>query len=130
MLHLLTAALSGNPKAFPWKLDMETAFADAKAALVASVPLAHPLPGAVLTLAADASNTHGEAVLKQQVGKHWQLLRFFSKKLFKTEVNYSTFDQELLAVVLGIKYFRLRLECCPFQLWMNHKPLIFALNRI
>ncbi len=27
-----------------------------------------------------------------QVGQHWQLLGFFSKKLSKTEVNYSTFD--------------------------------------
>ncbi len=47
-LRPLTAALSGNPKVLPWKSDMETAFAAAKAALVAAVPLAHPLPGAVL----------------------------------------------------------------------------------
>jgi hypothetical protein len=48
MIHPVTAALSGNPKALPWKTDMETAFPAAKAALVAAVPLAHPLPGAVL----------------------------------------------------------------------------------
>jgi hypothetical protein len=79
-LHPLTAALSGNPKTLPWTPDMETAFAGAKAALVAAVPLAHPLPGAVLALATDASDTHVGAVLQQQVGQHWQPLGFFSKK--------------------------------------------------
>jgi hypothetical protein len=50
-IRWLTAALSGNPKTLPWTTDMETAFAAAKAALVAAVLLAHPLPGAVLALA-------------------------------------------------------------------------------
>ncbi len=92
-LRPLTAALSGNPKTLPWTTDMETAFAAAKAALVAAVPLAHPLPGAVLALVTDASDTHVGAVLLQQVGQHWQPLGFFSKKLSKSEVNYSTFHQ-------------------------------------
>ncbi len=42
---------------------MEIAFAAAKAALVAAVPLTHPLPGAALALATDASDTHVGAVL-------------------------------------------------------------------
>jgi transposase InsO family protein len=109
---------------------METAFAAAKEALVAAVPLSHPLPGAVLALAADASDTHVGAVLQQQVGQHWQPLGFFSKKLSKSEVNYSTFDRELLAAVSGIKHFRSRLEGRPFELWTDHKPLIFALHRV
>ncbi len=67
---------------------METAFAASKVALVAAVPLAHPLPGAVLALATDASDTHVRAVLQQHVGQHWKPLGFFSKKLSKSEVNY------------------------------------------
>ncbi len=55
---------------------------------------------------------------------------FFSKKLSKSEVNYSTFDRELLAAVAGIKHFRTRLEGRPFELWTDHKPLIFALHRV
>jgi hypothetical protein len=96
MLSRLTAALSGNPKALPWKPEMETAFAAANAALVATVPLAHTLPRAVLVLVTDASDTHVGAVLQQQVGHHWQPLGFFSKKVSKTEVNYLTFDREVL----------------------------------
>jgi hypothetical protein len=130
MLRPLTASLSGNPKTLTWTPDMENAFAAAKEALVAAVPLAHPLPGAVLALAADASDTHIGAVLQQQVGQHWQPLGFFSNKLSKSEVNYSTFDRELLSAVSDIKHFRSRLEGCPFQLWTDHKPLIFALHRV
>jgi hypothetical protein len=66
MLRPLTAALSGNPKALPWKPDMETAFAAVKAAFVAAVPLAHPLLGAVFALATDASDTHVRAVLSNK----------------------------------------------------------------
>jgi hypothetical protein len=83
-LRPLTAALSGNPKVLSWQSAMETAFTAAKAALDTAVPLAHPLPRAILTLATDASDTHVGAVLQQQVGQHWQPLGFFSKKLSKT----------------------------------------------
>jgi hypothetical protein len=126
-LRPLTAALSGNSKVLPWTPDMETAFAAAKAALVAAVPLGHPLSGAVLALATDASDTHVRGVLQQQVGQHWQPLGFFSymscsKKLSKTKVNYSTFNRELLAAVSGVKHFRSRLEGRPIQLWTDHKP--------
>jgi hypothetical protein len=93
-----------------------TTFAANKAALIAAVPLAHPLPEAVLALATDAADTHVGVVLQQQVGHHWKPLGFFSKKLSKTELNYSTFDRELLAAVSGIKHLRSRLEGHPFQL--------------
>jgi hypothetical protein len=92
----LTAALSGNPNVLSWNPDMETAFAAAKAALVAEVPLAHPLLGAVLALA--TATTAGRPALAAARG-------FFSKKLSKTEVNYSTFDRELLDAVSDIKHF-------------------------
>ena len=63
----LTTALSGNPKTLPWTPEMETAFATAKEALVAAVPLSHPLPGAVLALAADASDTHVGALATSRI---------------------------------------------------------------
>jgi hypothetical protein len=85
---------------------METAFTAAKVALIAAVPLSHPLLGAVLAMAKNASDTHVRAVIQQQVGQHLQPLGFFSKKLSKTEVNYSTLDRELLVAVSGIKHFR------------------------
>ncbi len=64
MLRPLTAALSGNPKVLPQRPDMETAFAASKAALVAAVPLSLPLPGAVLALATDTSDTYVGSVVE------------------------------------------------------------------
>jgi hypothetical protein len=87
------------------------------------VPLAHPLLGEVLSPATDASDTHIGAVLQQQVGQHWQPLGFYSKKLTKTNVNYSMFDRKLLTAVSGNKHFRSRLEGRPFQLLTDHKLL-------
>ena len=62
-LEPLTTALAGNPKSLNWTTALAAAFSAAKAALVAAVPLAHPLPGAVLALATDASDTHVGGVL-------------------------------------------------------------------
>ncbi len=95
-----------------WLPTMSAAFA----AKTSALPLAHSLPGAVLFLATDTSDTHVGAVLQQQVGQHWLPLGFYSKKLSKTEVNYSTFDRELLASISSIKHFRSRLEGRLFQL--------------
>jgi hypothetical protein len=64
MLRPLTAVLSGNPKVLPRWPDMETAFTASNAALVIAVPLSHPLPGAVLALATDASDTHVGSVVE------------------------------------------------------------------
>jgi RNase H-like domain found in reverse transcriptase len=41
------------------------------------------------------SDYHVGGVLQQQVGKTWQLLAFFSKKLTATQQRYSTFDRKL-----------------------------------
>jgi hypothetical protein len=46
---------------------MDTAFASAKAALIAMVPLAQPLTGAILSLATDAYDSHIWAVLKPRL---------------------------------------------------------------
>jgi cytoskeleton-associated protein 5 len=129
-LQLLTAALAGNPKSLTWLPCMSAAFTAPKAALVAAVPLAHPRPDACLSLATDASDTHVGAFLQQQVGQYWQPLGFFSKNLSKTEVNYSTFDRELLAAISGIKHFRSQLKGRQFQLWTDHKPLLCALTSV
>ena len=54
----LTTALAGNPRKLSWSPTMVSAFQQAKAALAAAVPLSHGNPGAVLSLATDASDTH------------------------------------------------------------------------
>jgi hypothetical protein len=130
VLKPLTDLLRGAPKKFLWSSDADAAFTKAKATLVAAVPLSHPAPGAVLSLVEDASDTHVGGVLQQLQGCSWQPLAFFSKKLSPTQVRYSTFDRELLAVFSAVRHFRFLLEGCRFRLLTDHKPLVAAMSRV
>ena len=129
-LQPLTDLLKGSPKVLVWSPAAEAAFVAAKASLVAAVPLCHPAPNAVLSLAVDASDSHVGGVLQQQVGRGWQPLAFFSKKLSTAEAKYSTFDRELLAAFSTIRHFRFLLEGRQFQLLTDHKPLVAAMTRV
>ncbi len=92
-LQPLTDLLKGSPKVLLWSPAADAAFVAAKAALVAAVPLCHPTPHAVLSLAVDASDSHVGGVLQQKCEKGWQPLAFNSNKLSPAEVKYSTFDR-------------------------------------
>jgi cleavage and polyadenylation specificity factor subunit 1 len=90
----------------------------------------HPLPGAVISLATDASDTHIGAVLQQLSAGSWRPLAFFSRKLSSTESKYSTFDRELLAVFAAVRHFRFILEGRPFRILTDHLPLTLAMRRV
>jgi cleavage and polyadenylation specificity factor subunit 1 len=122
--------LKGLPKVLLWSPTADAAFVAAKAALVAAVPLCHPAPHAVLSLAVDASDSHVGGVLQQRCEKGWQPLAFYSKKLSQTEVKYSTFDRELLTAFLSIRHFRFLLEGRQFTLLTDHKPLVASMTRV
>jgi hypothetical protein len=129
-LQPLTDLLKGSPKVLLWSPAAEAAFVAAKAALVAAVPLCHPAPQAVLSLAVDASDSHVGGVLQQKCKKGWQPLAFYSKKLSPAETRYSTFDRELLAAFLTIRHFRFLLEGRQFTLLTDHKPLVASMTRV
>ncbi len=97
--------------------------------MAAVVPLAHPAPNTVLSLATDASDTHVGGVLQQLNGGRWQLLAFYSKKLSGAGTRYSTFNRELLAAFSGVRHFRFLLEGRQFRLRTDHKPLVTSLFR-
>ena len=128
-LEPLTSALKGKGH-LSWTPELEQSFQASKQGLLNAIPLRHPAPDAVLALATDASNTHIGGVLQQQVRSSWQPLGFFSRKLTATEIKYSTFDRELLAIVASIRHFRHNLDAKVFQIWTDHKPLLSALTRI
>jgi hypothetical protein len=78
-LQPLTDLLKGSPKVLLWSPASDAAFVATKAALVAAVPLCHPAPQAVFSLAVDASDLHVGGVLRQKCGRGWQPLAFYSK---------------------------------------------------
>jgi hypothetical protein len=81
----LTRALRGGPKGstpLVWSAAMRDAFSAARQALSSSAVLAHPAPGAELSLVTDASATHvGAAIQQRRPGQAWRPLGFFSAQL-------------------------------------------------
>ena len=67
---------------------MEAAFEASKAAMYNAAELAHPLEGAELSLATDASETHVGAVLQQKTEAGIRPLAFFSSKLNSAAIEY------------------------------------------
>ena len=79
--------------------------------------LAYPKLGAPITLVVDAS------VLQQEVNRDQQPLMFFSQSFSAVQERYSTFDRELLAMYMAVRYFGWFLESCTFGILTDHTPL-------
>ncbi|XP_011688456.1 PREDICTED: uncharacterized protein LOC105450360 [Wasmannia auropunctata] len=105
LLHDLLGSKKGAT-VLEWTAETKQAFEDTKNSLAQTALLAHPKAHTELALFTDASDRCVGAVLQQRQGEDWEPLAFYSKKLNPTEVKYSTFDRELLAIYLAIKYFK------------------------
>lgn len=64
------------------------------------------------------------AVLSQSDGP----IAFASRTLNNHEINYSTIEKDLLAIVWAVKQFRHYLYGRTFKLKTDHKPLIWLSN--
>jgi len=129
-LQPLTDLLKGSPKTLGWSPSAAAAFEAAKAALVKTVPLSHPAPGATISLVTDASDSHVGGVLQQLESGGWRPLAFFSRKLSPAEAKYSTFDRELLGTYAAVRHFRFLLEGRIFHILTDHKPMVDAMRRV
>ena len=118
-----------SKKKLTWSKQSEDAFISLKDSLCNATELVHPIPNAELSLTTDASDTALGAVLHQLVDNHKQPLSFFSRTLSPTQVKYSAYDRELLAIYLAIKHFKHLLEGRSFTIYTDHKPLIFAFQQ-
>lgn len=97
----LNALLKGSVKAnepIEQKEEFFRAFESCKTALCEATMLVHPDCNADFALVTDASSTAIGGVLQQSKNRHWQPLAFFSRKLSPSQMKYSPYDRELLAV--------------------------------
>lgn len=74
------------------------------------------------TLHTGASGKAIGAVLSNQNGRP---IAFASKALNKAEINYSTIEKELLGVVWAIRHFRPYLYGRRFDVYSDHRPLVY-----
>lgn len=79
-------------------------------------------------LTTDASNLAIGAVLSQgQIGTD-KPIAYASRTLNTSEINYSTIEKELLAIVWATKYFRPYLFGRKFKIVTDHRPLQWVMN--
>ena len=102
-----------------WTQACEQAFQSLKDAIVNAPVLKHPDLSKPFTLVCDASNFASGAILMQD----GHPCAFASKKFSKAEVNYTTEERELLAVIQALKLFRCYLEGTKFTVCTDHNPL-------
>ncbi|GFT99397.1 transposon Tf2-11 polyprotein [Trichonephila clavipes] len=87
------------------------------------------MPNAPLSIWVDASDFAVHGALAQFHDNVWQPLAFLSIKLSASQKNWSTYDQELLAIYTMVKRFRHMLEGREFVIYTDQKPLIYAFQQ-
>ena len=79
-------------------------------------------------LTTDASNVAVGAILSQGTIGTDKPVCYASRTLNESEINYSTIEKELLAIVWATKYFRPYLFGRKFKIITDHKPLQWVMN--
>jgi len=129
-LHALTLnSKKKDQRPIQWNEATTKAFKDCKTQLANAALLAHPADEAALVLSTDASSYAIGAVLEQECNGLRTPLGFFSRKLTKAQVNYSTYDRELLAVYESIQFFRYMIEGRNLTIRTDQKLLTYALQQ-
>lgn len=127
-LHALLTGSAKGKQPITLSEDTLAAFEACKESLANAALLAHPDCSAKLAVVTDASDMALGAVLQQFKEGAWEPLAFFSRKLNPSQMKYSPYDRELLAIYEAIKYFRHMLEARHFVVYTDHKPISFAFH--
>lgn len=124
-LYELTKGSPKKGEPVKWEKDQQTSFDNLKTCLSDTILLGHPTPFSPFVLDTNASWSNIGGSLQQDLGapkadknfslegyakslKNSQLrpIAYESRKLSKTEQNYSTQERELLAIIPCLKHFR------------------------
>lgn len=123
----LTACLKKGAK-ISLTPDYVQCFEHCKTLLVNDPILQYPDLSKDFILTTDASNVALGAVLSQGSIGSDRPVAYASRTLNDSELNYSTIEKELLAIVWATKYFRPYLFGRKFKVVTDHKPLQWLLN--
>lgn len=113
---------------FIWTSLQQDSFETLKTKLCEEPILQYPNYSEIFNLTTDASNYAIGSVLSQGSGSNDLPIAYASRILNKSEINYSTTEKELLAIVWSVKHFRPYLYGRKFRIITDHKPLTWLMN--
>ena len=116
--------LTKKDKEYIWDDVCQSSFDSLKTGLQNASLLRYPAIDDIYTLSTDASNSAIGGHLQNQHGP----IGFYSSVMNPAEINYSTYDKELLAVYKSVMHFEWLLFGHKFVLQVDHKPLCFIFN--
>ncbi|XMA14720.1 hypothetical protein WAI453_007511 [Rhynchosporium graminicola] len=106
----MTKLLKGK-QVFQWTVEAGTSFKQLQKAFEDAPLLVHFRFELKVWLECDASIVALAGIISQrQEDTHLHPIAFYSRKFIPAEINYTTFDQELLAIVESMKHWRHYLE--------------------
>lgn len=114
---------------FVWTELEQNAFEKLRNHLISQPCLVLPDFNKPFALCTDASKHSLGAVLVQEDETGFQHpISFASRKLKASELNYSVFEKEALAIVFGVQHFRQYLIGQDFTIYCDQKSLSYVLN--
>jgi hypothetical protein len=125
----ITDLISNNKKKINWTPEAQEAFEKLKTSLVTAPVLAAPNFTISFSVHCDASDVGLAGVLMQRYADGDKVVAYFSRKLTKSEKNYSTTERECLAVLESVKKFRGYIDATEFEVVTDHASLLWLLNK-
>lgn len=115
---------------FKWTSQCQNAFDSLKKALLSSPILSYPDMNKNFILTCDASSSAIGFVLGQldDSGKE-HVIAFGGRSLSPCEKKWSTSEQEMLAVLEGIKAYKIYLSDKKFTIYTDHKALKYVMDQ-
>jgi hypothetical protein len=114
---------------FVWTSECDHAFNSIKQLLTTAPVLALPDFNRSFKIHCDASNYSIGAVISQQFDEGEKPIAYASRILNSSEINYSTSEKELLAIVWSSKHFKQYIYGRDIEFYTDHKPLA-VLNKL
>ena len=115
---------------FVWTEECENAFQTLKNRITEDTVLAYPDFTKTFILSCDASQTGiGSFLAQYDSNNKLRPIAYTSRAFTKSESNYTTTEQELLAVIYSFKHFQVYLEGTHFELHTDHAPLKWILGK-
>ena len=113
---------------FSWTKDCDESFKKIKCVLMNTPVLSAPNFDKQFKLTVDASDIGiGTALFQESDDGVDRVVCYFSKKLTKSQKNYSTIEKECLALLLALQHFDVYLNVTlhPILVYTDHNPLTF-----